>query len=590
MLRSLFSQQKSNSVAIILRTKNRPAFLRRALQSITSQTYKNWTLFVINDGGEKEIVEQILAPYQQQYSIQCKHLKRTSSQGLGFLINYGIKRTKSEFIAVHDDDDTWHPEFLAQCLAQIGTKEAIVTLTDLVTEYFDNGIIKEHNRTLMNPWQRHALSLIRLAEGVTFPSISFLFRRRAWKSVGMFNESLPHKEDWEFSLRFFSRYPIHFLESALANFHYRANDYEPINGNLALDHGPHFAAETEVRNLLLRDDITHGKMGLGYLTSLAGNRGMLFRSINSVANTIDTVLSAQHRDQKQIHHPIGNPASMIHVAYAADERFSLPLSISLCSLAENHKSNSPIHAHIIDGGITKESKEHIYNSIKKYSFLTLSWYSYDWRDIQELHFRERFSKAVLGRILLPTILSTSIEKVLYLDSDTLILEDIEPLFQQDAANYPLWAAQDYTGQFNSPAAGIRNLNQFGIRGDEKYFNSGVLLFNLNKWRDEKITEEILAFIKKNPDTLHLGDQNPINIYLHKKIGELDFSWNFQLPDRNMREGHWIFSTITSNAKPKILHFVSTEKPWLTSDDRPYKNLYKQYAQKTTWDLPATLMN
>lgn len=275
--------KKRAKVAILLRTKNRPAFLARALASISGQTCSDWALCLINDGGEEGPLRDVLAPYLNRLEGRLELLtyERQPGQGIGHLLNIGLENTDSEYVAVHDDDDSWHPEFLARALGRIGSGMALVTQSNLVRETFDGARIDVLETSLFNPWQRNAISLFRLAEGVTFPSIALLFRRAATRDIGAFDPQLTHKDDWEFSLRLLARFDAIFLEETLANFHYRTKPSQPPVSNLIMDDGRHFVIETEIRNRLLRSDIASGNFGLGLLTAMAGAHGALYREIAS---------------------------------------------------------------------------------------------------------------------------------------------------------------------------------------------------------------------------------------------------------------------------------------------------------------------
>lgn len=582
----LLTSRPRAKVAVLLRTRGRPLFLRRALESVAAQTFPDWAVQILEDGSPDRDTAAIFTEFQAKHPGKIHHftVRRRTGQGLGFLLNEGLRRSRSEFVVVHDDDDTWHPDFLLRCLAEVGHHRAIVTQSMLVTEYLRGSHLEEQHRALHNPWQRHAISLARLAEGVTFPSCALMFRRSVLREIGSFCDELPHKEDWEFSLRLFARHPVRYLEEPLAHFHYRNDDFVPGPGNLVRDHGEHFAAETEVRNLLLRKDLKAGRFGLGHLVALAATRGALFREVQAVGSAIETGLRAPVPPQRKEPRRAETAAlPPLEIAYSADERFALPLAVSLRSLAENHNSTRRLRVHLVDTGLSAASRERIVASLPKDASIELLWVQPAEAALEGFSLRERFSPAVFGRVLLPTLVGQDANKVLYLDADTLVLENLEPLFDVDCGSHAVMAAQDLVGWFESPATGLVGPERFGIEGRDKYFNSGVLLFNLPRWRKEKITEKILTFARDHGDTLHLGDQNPLNICLYRQVGELDFNWNFQLPDRNIREGNWAFPLAEVPAgPPRIVHFVSEEKPWLPGCDRPYAALFREYAARTAW--------
>ena len=95
-------------VAIITRTMNRPILLRRAAQSILNQTFKDYIWVIVND-GEKEPVSDVVSNFPEDTVIVIHNPKPV---GLEAASNIGLKSSDSEYVVVHDDDDTWHPEFL----------------------------------------------------------------------------------------------------------------------------------------------------------------------------------------------------------------------------------------------------------------------------------------------------------------------------------------------------------------------------------------------------------------------------------------------------------------------------------------------
>ena len=104
-------------VAIIIRSKDRLPFLARALADIAAQTFTDWQALVINDGGDAAGVDALLAaqPPALQEKIAVLHL----SQNLGRSgsAQKGLDASDGEYFALHDDDDTWHPAFLARTTA-----------------------------------------------------------------------------------------------------------------------------------------------------------------------------------------------------------------------------------------------------------------------------------------------------------------------------------------------------------------------------------------------------------------------------------------------------------------------------------------
>ena len=98
-------------VDIVVRTKNRPQFLARALDDILAQEYSHWQLIVVNDGGDPVQAEVARRPGLEG---RVTLLDLPESLGRGGAVMPGIEAGHAPYIAIHDDDDTWHPRFLTR--------------------------------------------------------------------------------------------------------------------------------------------------------------------------------------------------------------------------------------------------------------------------------------------------------------------------------------------------------------------------------------------------------------------------------------------------------------------------------------------
>ncbi|HEX5688579.1 MAG TPA: glycosyltransferase, partial [Roseiflexaceae bacterium] len=106
-------------VAIITRTKNRPLLLRRAIQGMLDQTFKDWLLVIVNDGGSPESVELVVDELADQLAGRVLVLHHPISLGMQTAANAGISNSNSDFIIIHDDDDSWEPTFLARTVSHL---------------------------------------------------------------------------------------------------------------------------------------------------------------------------------------------------------------------------------------------------------------------------------------------------------------------------------------------------------------------------------------------------------------------------------------------------------------------------------------
>ena len=136
------------------------------------------------------------------------------------------------------------------------------------------------------------------------------------------------------------------------------------------------------------------------------------------------------------------------------------------------------------------------------------------------------------------------DKVLYLDSDLLVTDDLEELFQLDLGENYLAAARSCFG------AGIG-------------FNAGVLLINNKKWQAENIRQKLIDLTEKEHENVKEGDQSILNMLFKDQYSLLEDKYNFQIGfDAGAAEkNHAFIFEISLTPLPKILHYISPDKPW-----------------------------
>jgi glycosyltransferase involved in cell wall biosynthesis len=257
-------------VAVITRTLNRPIFLKRALKSLLDQTFKDFIWVVINDGGIKESVEIIVKSAAKE-GLNVSLIHNDVNQGMERSSNIGINSVDSEYIVIHDDDDTWEPDFLdttVSYLEENPNSNGVVTHSLLINEEIHKDSIKIINSYPYNDWLK-GVYISDMADQNLFPPISFLFKRSVMNEIGLFNESLPVLGDWDFHLRFIEKYDISVIPSLLANYHIRPLVTNPgdLNGNsVTAGIKKHEKYDPIVRNAFFRRNIEHNQ--LGYFVTL----------------------------------------------------------------------------------------------------------------------------------------------------------------------------------------------------------------------------------------------------------------------------------------------------------------------------------
>ena len=255
------------TVGIVMRTKNRPLLLERALNDVLRQVFTDWTMVIVNDGGDPAPVDDLVRRYAEAFRGRVAVVHNRTSVGMEGASNIGIRATDSRYVVLHDDDDTWDPEFLqatVDFLERDSVHEGVITRARIVYEALRDGAVVVERDVPLNP-EINAVSLGRILHSNFFPVHAFLYRRKALDTVGLYREDLPVLGDWDFNIRFLARFDIALIDRALAFWHQRPGvDGSPGNSifNACELHARYDAA---VRNRWLRDDLAAQRHGVGQL-------------------------------------------------------------------------------------------------------------------------------------------------------------------------------------------------------------------------------------------------------------------------------------------------------------------------------------
>lgn len=241
------------SVAVIMRTQDRPAMLDRALQDVLAQTRQDWELVIVDDAGNRAAVDEVAARHHVEGDGRIRVLHRTRSAGMEAASNHGLGETSAAAVVVHDDDDTWHPTFLQETLAHLRAHpehEAVVVRTMVVHEReTPAGVVEEE----AFPYWQHlsgARLLDYLAINRSVP-IAMLHRRRVHETAGLYDESLPVVGDHAFHLEILRRFEVGFLDRPLAHWRQRPTARGAASNSMysAADAHRHYDAELRERHL-----------------------------------------------------------------------------------------------------------------------------------------------------------------------------------------------------------------------------------------------------------------------------------------------------------------------------------------------------
>ncbi|GIP00013.1 glycosyltransferase [Paenibacillus sp. 2KB_20] len=288
---------KAGKVAVITRTKNRNVLLRRAIESVLNQSFEDWIMVIVNDGGEKEGVCALVDEYRHKFNDKVVLIHNEDSIGMEAASNKGIKSVNSKYVVIHDDDDSWDSKFLLRTVEILDSTphesfKGCVTYSTRVIESINGNSVQIKYKEPYNTWLE-GISLYRMAAGNVFPPISFIFHRSVFDEIGYYREDLPVLGDWDFHLRFMEKYDIFLIKECLANYHHRLDTHVGEYSNSVIGgHEKHIFFDTKLRNELLRKDLENNKIGLGFLV----NMGKSFELIHAQISPIETIANKVKRN------------------------------------------------------------------------------------------------------------------------------------------------------------------------------------------------------------------------------------------------------------------------------------------------------
>ncbi len=250
----------------------------------------------------------------------------------------------------------------------------------------------------------------------------------------------------------------------------------------------------------------------------------------------------------------------IYVAVTIDLPYIQHLGVMLCSLFENNKARK-FHIFVLSESFSFVQARRLRRLSRMYN-ATLVFIEIEVKQLMRLKVDLHASPANYYRLLLPNLLPENLSKVLYLDSDIIIKTNIDELWQTDINEHYLAATKEPS----------YDCSYLGFAIEDNYFNSGVMLINLEKWRKNEVGRLVIEFVKQNPDKIKFWDQDGLNFILKDKWLQISQKWN---QTSVVFEGN-------SSTQASVIHYTGSLKPWNYHCQHPLRKEYFYYIKKTPW--------
>lgn len=278
----------------------------------------------------------------------------------------------------------------------------------------------------------------------------------------------------------------------------------------------------------------------------------------------------------------------MHIVYSCDDNYTQHMGASIYSLLV-HNTDAAIVVYVINNGISLSGKEKIEQVIKQFPLSKIQWIDFSkWNDKLKLNMQWPISLSSYGRLFIGSMLPENVVRCLYLDCDMIICDHIDELWNWNMHGCTVAAVQD--------TVSCETKKNVGVRFSEKYFNAGLLLIDLNKWRKINAEQGCLAFIEQRDGSVTHHDQGTLNGVFHQDVAILPLKYNVMTIHYIMscaeilmyfhEESQFYSAEEIAQAKahPTILHYTPsfTSRPWVKTCRHPLKELYWNAVERTPW--------
>ena len=268
----------------------------------------------------------------------------------------------------------------------------------------------------------------------------------------------------------------------------------------------------------------------------------------------------------------------MNIVYATSDLYSKPALISIKTLLMNNVNVDEIHIYYVEHMVSDENKGLLRALVGEYH-----------RQIDFIPMPENFSQVegimradhvVYSYCFFQDILPKTVDKVLLLEGDSIVVGDLTELYCMDITDYYFAAADDMEN---------KNIHKgLGLKSDSPYVNCGILLFNLKKMREEKYSEKVAKIIQSGKSKVFFEVQDEMNVAAEGKIKIMPLRFNaytmvFLFDYKNMLSfrrptTHYTKEEFEDARKnPVVVHFVKTKlmqpRPWIENCTHPYTQYY-----------------
>jgi lipopolysaccharide biosynthesis glycosyltransferase len=299
--------------------------------------------------------------------------------------------------------------------------------------------------------------------------------------------------------------------------------------------------------------------------------------------------------------PVGERARELVVVSAADEGYAMQLAVAIRSLIGRLDPASSCRLFIVDAGLSAASRARCLEAWKD-GRVEVRWLASPLEPLRGLPVSDHVTQTSYLRLLLDRLLPAEVSKCIYLDADLVVRRDLTPLWNEPLAGWTALAVTDLgspriDAKLGLPAfrrcrhllaarRPVPNYRALGLDPRAKYFNAGVLVVDLDRWRGEAVGRRSLEVLERHREHVIWWDQYALNVTLAGRWGELDGRWN-QVAHLHVYPS-WQESPVDCGLfhrlrdDPWVVHYCSASKPWHADCRHPRADEFFAVLDATPW--------
>jgi len=282
----------------------------------------------------------------------------------------------------------------------------------------------------------------------------------------------------------------------------------------------------------------------------------------------------------------------MNILYCSDNNYAPYLGVSVTSVLETNRDAESIVFYVISDGISEDNLDRLQRQVARYGenrrLVLIDGKDWIQRLTDMTMLRYRGSHAANLRLFFTEYIESDVERVLYLDCDTIIQASLKELFETEMGSHPVAVALDSLTAYYKPVVGFEQ--------SDYYFNSGVVLFDVKNWAENNCQQRLIELLRDFPKPYFVNpDQDVLNILLKEEKQIISPKYNFQTTHQvypsaiyyaNYSQVGYYKKEELEEAKksPVILHayrFLG-QFPWHKRAIHPFRELWWKYVAISEW--------